>query len=150
VFQSEGRLRTTVPRRMTDTTMSSTLLLGRRILVVEDELMIADLWENILAAAGCTVLGPFPRIAPALHSIAGEPTIDAALLDVRLHGETILPVAEALAARDVPFLFATGYGADGVPAGFRDRPILTKPCPMRTVLAAVAQLIAAPKGTRDP
>jgi DNA-binding response OmpR family regulator len=135
---------------MADTALSSMLLLGRRVLVVEDELMIADLWEGILTAAGCAVLGPFSRLAPALVCISAESAIDAALLDVQLHGETILPVAEALAARDVPFLFATGYGAGGVPARFRDRPILTKPCPMRAVLAAVAQLIAASEATRNP
>jgi CheY-like chemotaxis protein len=135
---------------MVDVASSSMLLLGRRILVVEDELMIAALWETILIEAGCAVLGPFPRIAPALHCIAEEPLIDAALLDVQLHGATVLPVAEALDSHGVPFLFATGYGAAGVPAPFRDRPVLTKPCPLRTLLAELAQLIAADAGVARP
>lgn len=121
---------------------SSTVLLGRRVLVVEDELMIAALWESMLVDAGCEVLGPFPRIAAALRCIAEGSAIDAALLDVQLHGESVLPVADALAARAVPFLFTTGYGAEGVPAGYRNRTVLTKPCPLRIVLASVAQLIA--------
>jgi len=109
--------------------------------------MIAALWETALTDAGGTVLGPFPRVAPALSCIAEETAFDAAVLDVNLHGQSVLPVAEALVARRVPFLFATGYGAEGVPAAFRNRVVLTKPCRIRTLLAAVAELVASPAGS---
>jgi DNA-binding NtrC family response regulator len=121
------------------------LLTGRRVLIVEDELMIAELWEMALKDAGCEVLGPFPRIDPALRAIAAT-RIDAALLDVNLRGETVLPVAAALAEQRVPFLFVTGYGPSGVPAPYRDRPVLTKPCPLPTLLAAFVELVGAHAG----
>ena len=125
---------------MTDTTTAPPLA-GLRVLVVEDELMIAALWETVLTEAGCEVVGPFARVRLALQAIAREPAIDAALLDVQLHGETVLPVADALAERGVPFLFATGYGADGAPARYCDRPVLTKPCPLRLVTSALMRLL---------
>jgi CheY-like chemotaxis protein len=124
-------------------TLVPTGLAGRRVLVVEDELMIAEMWETVLLDAGCEVVGPFPRVGLALRAIAREPNIDAGLLDVRLHGETIGPVADALAARGIPFLFMTGYGVDGLPEPHRGRPVLTKPCLLRAMLAALAQLFAA-------
>jgi len=118
------------------------LLTGRRVLIVEDELMIAELWEMALTDAGCEVLGPFPHIDPALRAIATA-KIDAALLDVNLRGRTVLPVAAALAERRVPFLFVTGYGPAGVPAPYRDRPVLTKPCPLPTLITAFVELVSA-------
>jgi len=126
---------------MTDASVLAALG-GRRILVVEDEFMIAALWETALTEAGGMVLGPFPRVDPALGCVAQEPALDAAVLDINLRGQSVLPVAEALAARRVPFLFATGYGTDGVPADFRNRMVLTKPCPVRRLLAAVSELVA--------
>ena len=85
------------------------LLKGKRILVVEDEALIAVMVEDMLAELGSVVVGPAATIPAALALVKSE-VIDAAVLDVNVRGERIDPVAEALFARGVPVLFATGYG----------------------------------------
>ena len=97
-----------------------------RILIVEDELMIRMLLEDMLRELGYTIAAEVGRIDEALDAvkIGG---FDVAILDVNLSGENTAPVAEALAARGVPFVFATGYGEQGLPQTHRDRPTLKKP-----------------------
>ena len=80
---------------------------GVRVLVVEDEFLIAMLLQEMLESAGCVISGPIPRLAEALDAAAGG-TYDAAVLDVNLAGERVDPVAHALARRDIPFVFVTG------------------------------------------
>lgn len=98
-----------------------------RVLLVEDEPLVAMFAADALERAGCEVVGPAATVAEALRLLdAGG--ADAALVDLRLgRGESGLPVAEALAARDIPFAFASGYGAESLPEGMRDRPLLVKP-----------------------
>lgn len=115
-------------------------LVGRRILVVEDEMMVAMVLETMLDDAACRIVGPFGRLAQALTS-AQQDDVDAALLDVNLHGEQVFPVADALAMRKIPFIFVTGYGAGGLPPRFKDRPALTKPYRAAAVLAALAAIL---------
>lgn len=103
------------------------LLKGRRILVVEDEALVAMLVEDALLDAGATVLGPAATVAEALALLEREAPPDAAVLDLNLAGETSTPVADALAARGLPFVIATGYGASGLPPGHADVPVLAKP-----------------------
>ena len=117
-------------------------LAGRRILVAEDEMLVAMVVETVLDDAACRIVGPFGRLALALKS-AQQDDIDAALLDVNLHGEQVFPVADALAARNIPFVFVTGYSAGGLPPRFRDRPTLTKPYRAAAVLAALAAILPA-------
>src|SRR5271166_3586149 len=94
-----------------------------RILVVEDEALVACGLEILLVERGYEVIGPAPNTAKALKLIARE-SIDAALLDVDLGRERIDCAAEALAAASVPFIFTTGYsGATALPPAFRDRPV---------------------------
>jgi CheY-like chemotaxis protein len=97
-----------------------------RILVVEDELMIRMLLEDMLGELGHTIAVAAARIDEALEA-AKTAEFDLAILDVNLNGEPISPVADVLAARGVPFVFATGYGEHGLPAPYRDRPTLKKP-----------------------
>jgi CheY-like chemotaxis protein len=97
-----------------------------RILVVEDELMIRMLLEDMLGELGHTIAAAAARIDEALEA-ARTADVDLAILDVNLNGEPISPVADALVARGVPFVFATGYGEHGLPAPYRDRPTLKKP-----------------------
>lgn len=97
-----------------------------RILVVEDELMIRMLLEDMLGELGHTIAAAAARIDEALEA-AKTADFDLAILDVNLNGEPISPVADALVARGVPFVFATGYGEHGLPAPYRDRPTLKKP-----------------------
>jgi DNA-binding response OmpR family regulator len=115
-----------------------------RVLVVEDELMIAMLFESILdASSQCTVIGPFARVKLALEAARNEP-LDAALLDIHLADEAVFPVADVLAERGVPFAFVTGYGKDVLPPVYRGRPLLQKPFRPQAVLSKLAMMIALP------
>lgn len=103
-------------------------LSGRRILVVEDEMLVAMLMEDILADLGCVVVGPAARVADALERVRTE-ALDCAFLDVNVAGERVFPVADALAERNVPFIFVSGYGEDVLEPRFAGRPALKKPFP---------------------
>lgn len=98
-----------------------------RILVVEDDGLLAMYISDLLDDLGHEVVGPTGTIDDALARIAGE-AIDVALLDVNLGGgKTSYPVAEMLSRRGVPFAFLTGYGEAGLTDNYRHRPILSKP-----------------------
>jgi CheY-like chemotaxis protein len=99
---------------------------ARRVLVVEDDVMIRMLIEDMLSDLGFAVAAEASKVHEALAAVKSA-DIDVAILDVNLSGETTGPVAEALAARGTPFVFATGYGEHGLPEQFRDRPLLKKP-----------------------
>ena len=101
-------------------------LSGRRVLVVEDETMVAWLLEDMLADLGCAVVGPAAHVNQALAMLDAE-AIDAAVLDVNLNGQNSYPVADALAARGVPFVFSTGYHKDSLPNSYQSFPVLQKP-----------------------
>jgi CheY-like chemotaxis protein len=98
----------------------------RRILVVEDEVMIRMLIEDMLGELGYTVAAAAGRLDEAMQ-VAEVADFDLAILDVNLSGQAISPLADALAARGTPFVFVTGYGEGGIPVGYRDRPALKKP-----------------------
>jgi CheY-like chemotaxis protein len=102
-------------------------LKGRRVLVVEDEMMIAMLVEDMLGELGCTVIGPAHALAPALALACDEVEIDAALLDINLGGQPVFAIADALRARGVPMIFSTGYGESGLREIDRGAPVLQKP-----------------------
>lgn len=89
-------------------------------------MLVAMLIEDVLAELGCVPVGPVSRVAKALPLARAE-ALDCAVLDVNVAGENIYPVAEALAARAIPFAFLTGYGARILPETYRDRPVLQKP-----------------------
>jgi CheY-like chemotaxis protein len=116
-----------------------TRLSGRRVLVVEDEALVAMLVEDALLDAGASVIGPAATVAEALALLERE-TPEAAVLDLNLAGETSTPVADALAARGVPFVVATGYGADGLPPGHAAVPVLAKPYDPDDLTAALSRL----------
>ena len=97
-----------------------------RILVVEDEMMVAMLMEDLLELFGCKLVGPAASIAKALLLISTE-AIDGAMLDVNLAGHSIYPVADELARRGIPFIFVTGYGNQELEGDYNDRPRLPKP-----------------------
>lgn len=99
---------------------------GYRVLIVEDEILVAMLLEDMLRDLGCQIVATTARQAEALSVIAGE-TVDAAILDVDLAGEPSFPIAEALAAKAIPYVFSTGYAAADLPADFRSAPVLPKP-----------------------
>lgn len=120
-------------------------LVGRRVLVVEDEPLVALEIEAELTDAGATVVGPAGSLEAAARFIeAGG--IDVALLDANLAGQPVGALAAALDARGVPFGFASGYGPSGLPEGFRDRPLLGKPFGAEALIALVGGLLAGPAG----
>jgi CheY-like chemotaxis protein len=102
-------------------------LKGRRILVVEDEMMIAMLVGDMLEDLGCLVVGPAHALDAALALARTESALDAALLDVNLAGQPVFEVADALRAIGVPAIFSTGYGEAGLRDIDHGAPVLQKP-----------------------
>jgi len=117
-------------------------LAGKRVLVVEDEMLVALLIEDVLSEAGCVVVGPYARLAPALAAATTE-NIDAALLDVNVANEKIFPVAYVLEARGVPFLFVTGYGDAALPKDHPGWETCSKPFQPRQLTEHLARKIGA-------
>lgn len=107
--------------------MSNPGLEGRKVLVVEDESLVAMLLETMLEDMGCTIFGTAARIEDALELVAGDAAPDVALLDVNLAGQTVYPVAEALDRKGVPLVFSTGYGQGGLAEDWAGRPTVQKP-----------------------
>lgn len=118
-------------------------LSGRRILVVEDEMVVAWLLEDMLGDLGYAVVGPASRVDQALALLDAE-AIDAAVLDVNLNGQESYPVAAALAARRVPFVFSTGYNKDSLTDDYKGFPALQKPFE-RAKLAEMLTTLLSPK-----
>jgi CheY-like chemotaxis protein len=106
--------------------MMDKLLSGRRILAVEDDMLIRLTLEDMLAELGCESVSTAGTIDQALGLI-DKRGFDVATLDVNLAGVSSYAVADALAARGVPFVFTTGYGANFLSDGYKERPILNKP-----------------------
>lgn len=122
--------------------MTTDALHGRRILIVEDEGLILLTIQEIVQDLGCEVAGATISAAKAVDLVS-RTALDAALLDVNLgSGETSFPVAEALAARGIPFAFITGYSTDTMPPAYRSRPVLSKPVDERRLAAALRRLLA--------
>jgi DNA-binding NtrC family response regulator len=113
---------------------------GRRVLLVEDEMIVAWLLEDMLADLGCTVVGPAASVDQALAMIDAE-AIDVAVLDVNLNGQMSYPVADALAARGVPFVFSTGYHKDRLLEHYRTFPALQKPFHLSELTDMLATLL---------
>lgn len=102
-------------------------LTGRRVLLVEDESLVAMLLETILEDMGCITVGPAANIDDGLAMATDGKHLDAALLDVNVAGRYVFPVAHALKARGVPFVFSTGYGEGGLPDEWRGQATIQKP-----------------------
>ena len=109
-------------------------LAGLRLLVVEDEAMVAMMVEDMLMELGCVVVDVAGTVSRGLALVADEAlALDGAILDVNLGGEKVYPVAAALAARRVPFVFCTGYGVAGIAPDFIHVPVLSKPYERRVL-----------------
>jgi CheY-like chemotaxis protein len=117
----------------------------RLVLVVEDELMIRMLLEDMLAELGYRIAATAGRLDEAMQA-AHSMIFDVAILDVNLNGQPISPVADALAGRGLPFIFATGYGEDGIPDIYRDRPMLKKPFQLDSLRRTLETALAADRG----
>jgi DNA-binding response OmpR family regulator len=111
-------------------------LAGRRILVVEDEAFLAEDLRVSLMGQGATVLGPAGTVADAIGLVERE-RVDFAILDLNLHGEMSFSVADMLAARGAPFLFATGYDGRMIPERFQSVDRFEKPFDVRDLIDAL-------------
>jgi HAMP domain-containing protein/two-component sensor histidine kinase len=123
-----------------DQSMRSTSLTvgGNRILVVEDEPLVAMNLTKSLADLGFHVVGPYSTLAKAAAA-AAETEVDAALLDVNLNGKVVYAVADILASKNVPFAFITGYGTAALPDKYANAPVLHKPVDEETLQMLLAQ-----------
>lgn len=104
---------------------------GRRILVVEDEYLLADDLRQTLESLGIEVVGPVATVAQALELLESEEAPDGAMLDVNLQGDAVFPVLDLLRERAVPFVLTTGYDGWALPAAYADAPRCVKPLDMR-------------------
>jgi DNA-binding response OmpR family regulator len=107
-----------------------------RVLVVEDEFLLALALQEDLATAGFLIAGPYTKLAAAIEASRRE-RFDVAVLDVNLNGERIYPLADELLERKIPFVLLTGYGAADLPERFRRLPRLPKPYEMSNLLSEV-------------
>ena len=124
------------------------LLTGRRILVVEDEMLVLMETQDMLADLGCDAVIAAATNEQAIALIEAQ-HFDAALLDLNLHGVRSYPVADVLAARGVPFAFATGYGGSGLRECDRERPLLAKPFGFASLETMLVALLSA-RSERSP
>ena len=117
------------------------VLVGKRVLIVEDEPILAMVAEDILQELGAEIVGPAAHLDDALE-LAHSEDVDFALLDVNLNGKMSLPVAQHLRARSVPYVFATGYGDAGAAGLELDAPVVHKPYTQEDIEEALSRLAA--------
>jgi len=123
--------------------MGRTSLHGLRMLIVEDEAMVAMLVEDMLSDLGCEVVDIVASVEQGLLLLATTGNgIEAAILDVNLGGEKVFPIADALVKLGIPFVFATGYGRAGIEPRFSDRLVLAKPFGQAAVAALLTEAVA--------
>ena len=116
--------------------IAKTVAPRRSVLLVEDEVMIRMMVADMLGELGYSVAAEAGDIDEAVRLVQST-DFDIAILDVNVNGKVISPVAEAVRLRGLPFVFATGYGSQGLPEKFRDSPTLQKPFQMATLKRAL-------------
>jgi|SRR5271155_3877745 CheY-like chemotaxis protein len=116
---------------------------GGSVFLVEDEVMIRMMVADMLEELGYSIAAESGEISDALK-LAQSVEFDLAILDVNVNGKVISPVADMIASRNRPFIFATGYGSSGLPAEYRDRPALQKPFQIETLGRAIEQALKRP------
>lgn len=120
--------------------MSAARHAGLRVLVVEDQYLIARQLAAMLAEVGCEAVGPVPDIAAARRELETR-AVDAAMLDVALRGGTVYELADELAARAIPFVFVSGYDHGDLPERFAGHPHLEKPVQRARLVRALEHLV---------
>ena len=115
---------------------------GTRVLIVEDEALIAMLVEDYLDELGCEVVGTASRLEEGMRK-ATDLQIDVAVLDVNLAGTLSYPIAEVLSARNIPFIFASGYGLTALPNGLTGTRVLPKPFEQKSLADALMGALGA-------
>lgn len=115
-------------------------LSGARLMIVEDQFLLAMDLVDALEPRGVQIVGPFANVRDAVAAARGE-ALDGAILDIDLGGELSFPIAEALAERGTPFLFASAFDAITLPEGLKCAPRLAKPFSHRDLLAAIDAML---------
>ena len=123
--------------------MDHSSLIGKRVLIVEDEMLVALMIEDVLVDLGCRTVGPCGSVAKALQAARTE-ELDLAVLDVNLGGEMVYPVAEALTERQIPFLFVSGYGDDAIPSDHGSWKVCAKPFKTRDLEKMLSAVLETP------
>jgi len=121
-------------------TASSVEVPGRRVLIAEDEYLVAKRMVEEFAKLGVETIGPASTVKRALDLVEHSGPLDAAVLDIKLRNEMIFPVADALRARGVPFVFTTGYSQKIIPDRYKDVVRYEKPFDVAEVARVVAQI----------
>lgn len=116
------------------------LLAGKRILLVEDEFIVATMAEDMLSELGATVVGPATSLARGV-ALAESEEFDAAVLDINIQGTTVDPVADILSRRGIPFIFATGYGRPALRDRSQQAPLLDKPYTVDKLAAMLTRVL---------
>lgn len=126
------------------------LLEGLRVLVVEDNLLLAEVTKILLEEGGCQVVGPAGWLQRGLELAEHEP-LDGAILDINLHGDMSFAIAEVLSRRGVPFVFVTGYEDRSiVPMAYRSAPRLDKPVADERLIEVLVAAFAPKRPDSDP
>jgi DNA-binding response OmpR family regulator len=116
-------------------------LAGRRVLVVEDEYFLADDLVRALTELGARVVGPFGELREASDVVDRDVAIDAAIVDVNLRNEMVFPLARVLRARNIPFVFTSGYDSSSIETEFQDVQLWGKPVDIAGVARELTSLI---------
>ena len=111
-----------------------------RVLVVEDQMLLALALTSLLEDIGCEAVGPVAQVVTALPIVMKEP-LDAALLDIRLADESVEPIVAILIRRGIPFAFVTGHARDQIPIALRDRPYVGKPFTDNEIKTVMRELL---------
>jgi DNA-binding response OmpR family regulator len=116
---------------------------GGRVLVCDDNLLMADIVAEFLRECGLEPMGPVGRLETAMH-MARERALDGAILDINLNGRPCFPVCALLSARRIPFIFLTGYPAAAIPIEYRGAVLVTKPFEVTEMKEIVAEMLGLP------
>ena len=125
--------------------MAVSKLRDRRILIVEDEYIVAMSLCHALECLGAVLIGPVPSVEKAIKTIESAPDIDAAILDINLNGVMAYAVADLLLSRNIPFVFSSGYETDVLRARYPQIRNCPKPCAFPKLEEALARSIAERK-----
>ena len=121
----------------------------RRVLLVEDEMVVAEMLRRMLDDLGYSVVGTAKAVDEAIRMIE-RADIHAVVLDVNLDGQMSYPVADELNSRGIPFVFSTGYGGEVLPYGYKGTPLLRKPLHRSGLDGALARLLAEKDKLAEP
>jgi DNA-binding response OmpR family regulator len=122
---------------------------GGRVLVCDDNLLMADVVAEFLRECGLEPMGPVGRLESAKH-MARERALDGAILDINLGGRPCFPICAILSARRIPFVFLTGYPEAGIPVEYRGAPLVAKPFEPTEMKEVLAHMLGLPQGWSQP